>query len=1254
MQVEEDPSSQFVDFTNATDSEQFVSDIEQALIAWQLSNKGHASLEALSASSSSASSRPNWTISKRSHSDPFIWTKDLQVHLAGQKSPKNYALTLFVARHPELKAASGDDPPASGGLKAPYKVKKWQEGLEHFTPTMLSVADTNRDFQWGVDGEPDEETESILETETEDINDAGRASGYYTSVFEDDGDAVFSRKMVFSNVQKWFGVDEFLFLSRSSLNEKKTQRQQESPSSGTELSVEAEHEGGGTENERSEQTHKKAGVENEDASDEDEDAMADIQVDQNEAGMLLSALTMALNNCNCTIPAFVPVHEPSRGTWIGSAVPGATGNVSISFDTDSVPELNSNQSCISGLLDFFKIKLQLPPHVEERCRIEADESGDLGIGMMVSASFGYSWNRAGDPREVSTENPLNWRTLESQLPSQEQQQIQQIRKKLFGEKHPVPLFGTSISPLNGLDLTVSWPKLREGTYVDNVVHSTLDPNSAHDWTVSARFQDLVSQNQRKPQLPLSKQIANLVQVYSNSKELSKDILVSELAPPMPAAAPPLSKASTSHVMASTSDASETVVPLPPSSSISESTIPAARAAVVLGNAISSLVSAATWKGTDVEDIRRIVLEIFGQEAENGDDDNGGEGGQGLKRSTTPVLATLPSSVQHGAPLGELVSILATRMGQLHGINSMSLLWVEFVKALRDRWFLQQLLPYMKTSTEGGGADHNRSHSLDTLFLLDADAVQLPQPDFKHCLLHQKLQLLNCCILRQAQMSNPDSSTTDGIQKDQLSVDDSLASASISEGDEKAVDDGDCDVEAENSPSDDEFFDSIEQQDAPLPSSPRAAKGPEGVLGEIPGVVCLQTNEPLLEPVTQTAVPMTEDVAKQQQDLLTRLGVSVESDKLRQQIQSTVLISDMQAFKAANPCSCLADFIRWYSPKDWLPFESPVDPLQSVLPAEGRGVWWFERHGMLSERMRFGQGHEHLWQQMWDTSVPLPASRQKRLFDPLQESEKIYHYMETLSPHELFHQMLAGSISSSVFALETALPMHTSPHTLPFVHRALQELRTRGNRAIALLDDALAESLVAFPASGRSRRETGQNEQSLAAAHQNQQLQVAFEMALDASWKFVRKLEAVEILITKALALLHYFPAPKLEENALALVNLLLLPSLSHRQQVELSGLLKHEHLRQCVAALVLTNPTLAEAGPMSTPVQREYVLRCVCPRPFLREYYGDMVLDENESEMNALQPDQELEESPLVVSRMYAAFKKSTVRFALVLAESEF
>ncbi|KAL4172409.1 hypothetical protein KRP22_007573 [Phytophthora ramorum] len=1223
MQVEEDPSSQFVDFTNATHSEQFVADVEQALIGWQLANKGHASLEALAAATA-----PNHNKKKRhplspkrpSALDATIWKKELQFHT------KSYALSLVVARRQA-------HPKPSEELRGARKLKKWQEGLEHFTPTMLSVADGCRDFQWGVDGEKE------LEDESDELQKD--AASYYTSVSEDDGEPVFSRNAALKNVQKWFGVDEFLLLSRSSPHEKKTESdvmeaEQEGLDVGEETVEEVECEG-----------------EKED-SDEDEDVMADIQVDQNEAGMLLSALNMALNNCNCTIPGFVPVFEPSRGTWTGSAVPGATGNVSMSFDTDSVPELNPNQSCISGLLDFFKAKLQLSPHVEERCRVEADESGDLAIGMMVSASFGYSWNRGEDPREAMTpENPLAWRTLECQLPAQERHHIEQITAKLFGETHPTPLLGTSTSPLDGMDLTVSWPKLREGTYVDNVVHSTLNPSSAPQWMLSVRFKDLVSENQRKPQLPLSKQIANLVQVYSNSRELNKDILVSELAPPMPVAPSPL-KISAVQNSANSSGTSETTA-AQSSSSIPES-IPAARgAAVVLGNAISSLVSVATWKGSDVEEIRRIVSELFDEEETEGDDENE-DSGRGIKASSRFSMATMPSSIQHGAPLGELVSILATRMAQLHSINSMSLLWVEFVKALRERWFQQQLLPFMSTSTKEGTVDHNTSsHSLGALFLLDSDTVQLPPPDFRHCLLHQKLQLLNCCILREAQELKPTSNTGDIIQASHTRRNSSDAAATaIQHTVSFSVDEGDGDVDG--SPSDDEFFDSIEQQDGvPPPSPPRLAKLPEGVLREATGVVCLQTSEPLLEPVTQTAVPMTEDVAKQQQDLLTRLGVSVESDKLRQQIQSTVLISDMQAFKAANPRACLADFIRWYSPKDWIPFKTPIDVNQTDLPLEGRGVSWYEQHGMLSERMRFGSGHEHLWQQMWETSAPVPASRQKRLFDPLQESEKVYHYMETLSPHELFHQMLAGAISSSVFALETALPVRASTKTLSVIYRALQNLCSRGSRAIELLDEALAESQVAFPAAGRSKQhQSVRQEQSIAAAHQGQQLQVAFEMALDSCWKLVRSLEAVEALITKAMALFHYFPASEDESSSLELVNLLLLPSLSHRQQTEISELLKQEQLRQQVTALVLTNPTLAKAGPMTVPVQREYVLRCICPRPFLREYYGDSSLDEDDADASIRQPDQDLEESPLVVCRMYAAFKKSTVRFALVLGESEF
>ncbi|CAH0514196.1 unnamed protein product [Peronospora belbahrii] len=113
--------------------------------------------------------------------------------------------------------------------------------------------------------------------------------------------------------------------------------------------------------------------------------MADISVNQNETGMLLSALNMALNN----------------------SVLEATGNVLMSFETESISGLNFNQSYISGLLDFIKIKLQSSPHKEEKCRIETDKSEDLAISMTVSASFAFSWNRTNDPREVAiSENPL--------------------------------------------------------------------------------------------------------------------------------------------------------------------------------------------------------------------------------------------------------------------------------------------------------------------------------------------------------------------------------------------------------------------------------------------------------------------------------------------------------------------------------------------------------------------------------------------------------------------------------------------------------------------------------------------------------------------------------------------------------------------------------------------------------------------------------------------------------------------------------
>ncbi|CAH0514195.1 unnamed protein product [Peronospora belbahrii] len=131
-------------------------------------------------------------------------------------------------------------------------------------------------------------------------------------------------------------------------------------------------------------------------------------------------------------------------------------------------------------------------------------------------------------------------------------------------------------------------------------------------------------------------------------------------------------------------------------------------------------------------IRRIVLELF-NDGENEQDKDGGENEEYSRRLSDNVGAAMTSisSIQHGAPLKELVSILATSMSQLYSINSMSLSRVKFVKALRERWLKQELLPFMSTSTDEGGGDHKTSpHFLNTLFLLESNAIQLPPLDFR--------------------------------------------------------------------------------------------------------------------------------------------------------------------------------------------------------------------------------------------------------------------------------------------------------------------------------------------------------------------------------------------------------------------------------------------------------------------------------------------------------------------------------------------
>ncbi|KAG7280171.1 hypothetical protein CRUP_037755 [Coryphaenoides rupestris] len=77
--------------------------------------------------------------------------------------------------------------------------------------------------------------------------------------------------------------------------------------------------------------------------------------------------------------------------------------------------------------------------------------------------------------------------------------------------------------------------------------------------------------------------------------------------------------------------------------------------------------------------------------------------------------------------------------------------------------------------------------------------------------------------------------------------------------------------------------------------------------------------------------------------------------------------------AANPGCALEDFVRWYSPRDYVE-EEVVDEMGATV-----------HQGELSARMKIPG---NMWAEAWETARCVPARRQKRLFDDTKEAEKL--------------------------------------------------------------------------------------------------------------------------------------------------------------------------------------------------------------------------------------------------------------------------
>uniref|UniRef100_A0A1I7TMU8 Rab3 GTPase-activating protein catalytic subunit n=1 Tax=Caenorhabditis tropicalis TaxID=1561998 RepID=A0A1I7TMU8_9PELO len=153
---------------------------------------------------------------------------------------------------------------------------------------------------------------------------------------------------------------------------------------------------------------------------------------------------------------------------------------------------------------------------------------------------------------------------------------------------------------------------------------------------------------------------------------------------------------------------------------------------------------------------------------------------------------------------------------------------------------------------------------------------------------------------------------------------------------------------------DEFFDANETFNTETILEPNN----EGRLKLAGGNLIGNPDMPMYVPVTQDACPLTDEMIDARNEHLFSLN-----EEERVNLQMELVKSDMQAFKAANPGSEFADFLRWHSPKDY-----------------------DEKTNTISERMLIP---DNVWVRNWDAAMPVPVANQARIFNDTKIAEEIF-------------------------------------------------------------------------------------------------------------------------------------------------------------------------------------------------------------------------------------------------------------------------
>lgn len=124
------------------------------------------------------------------------------------------------------------------------------------------------------------------------------------------------------------------------------------------------------------------------------------------------------------------------------------------------------------------------------------------------------------------------------------------------------------------------------------------------------------------------------------------------------------------------------------------------------------------------------------------------------------------------------------------------------------------------------------------------------------------------------------------------------------------------------------------------------------------------------------------------------------------------------------------------------------------------IWSFEHiAGCLSARMQI---KGNMWLDVWEAAKPVPARRQKRLFDDTREAEKVLHFLESKKPSAFAELLLPALTHAAICRL-----LQEQKEDLPMLPESFKHIMK------------LAERITQNPSAARVRQYDVRKNSSLA-------------------------------------------------------------------------------------------------------------------------------------------------------------------------------